>query len=268
MAEVDAGAVAPVVPVTPVTEVTPEPDSTAEPEGEEKPVAPERTFTQKEVDDIVSKRAAQAERRALKAAHAAETEYLRKQLETVAPKPPAQGEAEPDPKDYTDFAKFNRDLIRWEIQQETKAAKDKSDRETTTQRDQREMADRARYVHETIVSKGTAKYADFVDVTTADGVLITEPMLAAASRLKNGSDAIYHLGQNPDESARIANLPPVEQAWEMRDLGTKLATPPKPTQAPAPIRPNGGSAAGSKPMLELTQDEFEKRRLAYIAKKK
>jgi DNA-directed RNA polymerase subunit omega len=66
MAEVDAGAVAPVVTETPVAapEATPAPETTAvegeaPPDGEKPEAAPERTFTQKEVNEIAAKRARQ-----------------------------------------------------------------------------------------------------------------------------------------------------------------------------------------------------------------
>jgi hypothetical protein len=66
MAEVTPGAVAPAV-VAPAADAAPEILSTADgitevPEGTKAGSKPERTFTQAEVDEIVAKRAAQAER--------------------------------------------------------------------------------------------------------------------------------------------------------------------------------------------------------------
>lgn len=273
MAEVDAEVVTPVVTEAPASTDAPAPESTAEqvaaPEGETKPEAqePEKTLTQSEVNKLMAKTRAQAERNALKVARAqVEAEYLRKEVEQLRqpPKPAEQGA--PNPKDFQDYETYTRAMVRWEIQQEQKASQEKSQRETATEREQREMSEKAKYVHDTVVSKGRAKYPDFDEVAFADGVQITEAMIAAATRLKGGADAIYHLGGHPEEASRIAALHPIEQAWEMRDLESKLTAAPKPTSTPAPIVPNKASASTERKLEEAgSYDEFVAIRKKQIA---
>jgi hypothetical protein len=252
MAEVEVGAVAPVIPETPAVESAPTPESTADQVTEtvETPEAPvEKMLPQSEVNKIVAREKARESRRARAEA---EAEFYKRELENLRkPVEAAPVKGEPKLEDYQDVNKFVKDLVAWERQQD-KATHEK---ETTTQREQREMAERAQYVHETVVSKGRAKYDDFDDVTTAEGVVITEPMLAAATKLKAGSDVLYHLGQHPEESARIARLSGIEQAWAMKDLEAKVSAPPKPTQTPAPIVPNAGQARGPKAWGDMSTSE-------------
>ncbi len=59
---------------------------------------------------------------------------------------------------------------------------------------------------------------------------------------------LYHLAKNPDEAERIASLPLGQQAREIWKLEQTLASakpPVKPSAAPEPIKPLGGSKAVS-----------------------
>lgn len=275
MAEGDVGAVAPIVPLVPASTDVPAPDSTADQgtDGNEAPDAPpERTFTQKELDEIVSKRAAQAERRARKDGRLeAERDFWRQQAEarTQQQQPPKTEPAgKPIPSQFQDYESFTEALAEWKVDQKLSKAREEGERAAREQQAQRSTQERVQSVQTNLVSVGQAKHSDFVEVTTADGVAITDAMLAAAERLKEaGAEALYHLGQYPEESQRIARLPDIEQVWELKDLATKLKAVPASTKTPAPIVPNRGSSAGSKSMLDMNQDEFEKHRKARLARK-
>jgi hypothetical protein len=254
MADVEVGVDTPVEPVT-AEVVTPAPGSTAEPvvekpEGAE-PQAPEpeKMLTQSEVNKLIQKRERLAESRALKIARAeAERDFYKKQLEERerAVKQPENAQ-EPQPEDFNgDPRAYVKALIKWERAQEREQEREEQKRETATERQERSMAERARIAEEKLFRPGAAKYRDFNEVVLSDDVPITEVMVAATARLKNGVDVLYHLGNNRDEAYRIAQLPDIEQAWELKALESKLSAPPKPTQTPAPIVPSGGSAPTKK----------------------
>lgn len=253
MADVEVGAVAPVE--TPVAaEATPTPAPTAGqevdiPKGDEPEAKPERTFTQKELNEIVAKEKARESRRAERIASERirremverENAELRAKLEAPKGKP---GKPDPaDPKFGGNWENYQEAVIEWHAEQKLQKLMQAREQESHAQRDQREQAEQARYVHETIVSKGRDKFEDFDEVTTGDGVAITHPMLAAAAELKAGPDILYYLGQHPEESQRIAQLSGAKQVLEMNKLEAKLTAPPAPTKAPPPIVPNAGKAS-------------------------
>ncbi len=274
MAEVEAGEVTPVV--NEAAEAAPSPDPTAgqepvAPEGE-KPEAPsEKMLTQSEVNKLVAKEKAQAARRAEKlAAERFRAEAAERELERLRaerdPQPKAQGK--PDPNDFKDWESYQDAIVDWKLEQKLQKKREEDERESKTQREQREQIERAKFVRETLFTKGQEKYPDFDEVVLGD-VPFTEPMIAAASRLsvqgKAGADVLYHLGQNPEEALRISRLPDIDQVWEIQNLEAKLTAPPKPTNAPPPIVPSGTKTTVEKDPSKMTDKEFAEWRRRQIA---
>lgn len=90
------------------------------------------------------------------------------------------------------------------------------------------------------VEKAEEKYPDYMDVTMADSLKISEPMAAAMMEADNGAEVAYFLGQNQDEAERIAGIKTVAgQMLAMGRLAEKIANPPRRRAAPpaAPIEP-------------------------------
>lgn len=278
MAEGEAGAVAPIA-ETPVAApaATPVPESTAEqvesPEGQQPEAAPEKTLTQSEVNKLIAKEKAQAEKRALKIARAeAERDLYKRQLEERTAQPAReQPQGRPRQEDFAGrpWDDYLDAVADWKFEQRMAKERETSQQKTTEQRQQRQAEENARYVHENIIAKGQAKYAEEFDrVFEVEG--ITEPMVASAADLPNGADVLFHLSTDDAERLRIAALRPAQQAFALKDLSAKLAAPPKPTQTPAPIRPTGGPASPVKSLSDLiggSQEDFEKRRKAHLARK-
>jgi hypothetical protein len=256
MAEVDAGAIAPVV-NTPVAapEATPTPDTTADqvvtPESPE--AKAERTFTQKELDDIVQKRLAKESKRAERLGEErARREAAERELERLRtanqPKPP---QGEPNPENYTDPKEFVRDLIRWERQQETEQSKqverEQLDREYT-QRQVEYVAERFDLAED--------KFPGLKDRLT-DVPALTPRMLEFVIEDDHGFTVGDYLSEHHDEAKKIARLAPYKQLQELRTLAARLTAPPKTTTAPAPIVPNTTAAkveTGYRP--DMTDKQF------------
>ena len=95
------------------------------------------------------------------------------------------------------------------------------------------------------VERGADKYDDFNDVV--GDLQPNNPLIQAIMDAENGEDIAYHLGKNPKEAKRIAELSPVSQVREIGKLEAKLLSTPEkpkaPSKAPAPITPLTGAAS-------------------------
>ena len=127
-----------------------------------------------------------------------------------------------------------------------------------------EYLDRSKTAKEEMTLTGSDKYEDFEEVVFSDGLKITPIMrdaLFALSADDSGlsADIAYYLGKNPKEAARIAKLEPVRQLTELGKLELKVSKPEetkKPSAAPAPISPVGGSNTPSDeiaPVMDFKQ---------------
>lgn len=260
MSEVTGGAPAPGTEVaSPAAgQAALDPNATAAPgsqtptgEQPEKP-AQERTFTQKELDAIVQREKATERRRAARIAAAeAETKILREQAERTRnggsereERRGATEDQEPNPKDFNDYASYDRAIARWEARQVVRQEQErieqgrKVERERETQREHFER-DRA------ALMKGAKEFSDFEDVVFDDEAPITKAMVRAALETDIPSKVAYYLArpENRDEAITIAELPPTRQAAKVHELADRLAKAPKPNANPAPIKPSGGDAA-------------------------
>jgi len=90
---------------------------------------------------------------------------------------------------------------------------------------------------------GTAKYADFGAVISDPNLPVTDSMLSAMLAVDAGHEIAYHLGKNPAEAQRIANLPPTSQAREIGQIAKRLSTPAPEVKLPATLT-NTRSADG------------------------
>lgn len=260
MAEVTPGEVAPVVNAPVAAEVaTPEPSSTAEPAGEApegaepKAPEPEKMLTQSEVNKLIQKRERLAESRASKVARAeAERDFYKQQLEERArPSPTEKASGRPQMKDYADPEQWMDAVEAWRESR----TKETTQRETQAQQQERMAYERRQFATEKIVKPGRAKYADYDDVVLAEDAPITELMVLAAGRLKNGVDVLYHLGQNREEAYRISQMPDIEAAWEIKALESKLSQPAVATKTPPPIKPLDGNAGAKRDWADLSTAE-------------
>lgn len=203
--------------VAPAVEPAPEQVETAAPESEgtQEPEAttPPKTFTQEELDAVVSKRLAREERK-----------WAREQAEKakVVPVEPPNIESFEDNEAYI------------EALAEHKAAQKLAEREASKQRSE------VMESYQDKVEAAQEKYADFDQVAQNPNLPVTQIMAEAITNSDIGPDILYHLGMNPKEAARISALSPVLQAKEIGRVEAKLAESPptkKTSNAPPPITP-------------------------------
>lgn len=258
--EAEAGQDAPVNDEAAITAATPDNVATPAPGTETAPdvetQAVEKTFTQKELDEIVQKRTAKAEaiaeRRAIKA-------YAQK-LEQMVPQqqqPQAdETNGRPTQAQFANVDDYVEAMADWKLSQRDQA---------TRQQQQQEQSRSLNSRTESIYAEA-AKEPGF-DREAFDELPLTQPIAAALIESDAPAKLMAHLAANPDEVERIAGLSPARQAAEIGKLEAKIASAPKVSKAPPPITPIGGTRGGDKEPSQMTDAEFAKWRKAQIAQR-
>ena len=217
-----------------VTENTvPPDDKTAESSDEPKSEPPEKTFTQKELDDIVQRRLAKESRKIERLSRAeAERDYLRQQL--TPPQAPIPS-GEPKIENFKDYESYIEALTDYKVDGKLKAMQEQSSnaaRQNAQQQSESRIRDN--------LNKVSDKYDDFEDVVTNPKLPITPAMRDALGESDNGGELAYYLGTHISEAAEIAQMTPIQQVKAIDRLEAKLKESPKVSNAPKPLDPIGG----------------------------
>lgn len=246
---IDAGQVAPVEsneaqPAATPENVAAQPAETQAP-ADVKTEAVEKTFTQTELDEIVQKRIAKAEAIAARR----EAKAYREALERFAPAPQPEVKADngrPTQADYANVDDYVEAMAEWKLGQREQAAQ------------QYQQQQRA----QTLASKTEGFYAEAqkipgFDREAFDELPLTRPIAEALIDSESPAALMVHLSANPTEVERIAKLSPARQAAEIGKLETRIASAPKVSTAPAPIKPVGsrGSATNSD-LSKASMDDY------------
>lgn len=128
-----------------------------------------------------------------------------------------------------------------------------------------------------------ARIPDFVDVVSKADIQITHDMLAAIKESEHGPDITYQLAKNPEQAARLAQMPTAQMYRELGRMeaaieATGVTATPAPAAAPAPAArttnapapastgaPAGAAPANTDP-AKMSQAEYEAWRKANGAK--
>lgn len=198
---------------------------------------------------------------------------------TPVGQPPAEGADPnvdpdmPDPKNYTygeTDAAYIKDLARYEARQEFLAQQAEQEVRSSLQNVETQHAER--------VGKAKERYQDYDEVVVkgANPDPVTKEPKWFCSQLmslgiktsEQGPDIAYHLASNPQESLRIAQMPPLEQAREFGRLeyrfeqeaktregdGGGSSPETRTTGAPPPPPRARGSGSNSGPVAADTDD--------------
>lgn len=270
MAEVDAGASAPVEPVVnaPVANTVPAPESPSPEQANAETAQPEKTYSQKDVEEIVSKRLSKESRRNEResqrlAQQIAEGLYYKRLHEEQQQKSaarPADGRPREEDFQGRPYSEYVEALADWKAEQKLSGFR----KETEEQGRQRQREEQAREIGQKL-AEGAKKYPDFKEVALADEVPNTQAMAHAIAKVKNPADVAYYLGQNLDEAEQISQLSDIEQVWAIKDLSSKLSATPTPKPVPAPIVPNKGTAPVEVRLEDAGYDDFVKIRERQLA---
>lgn len=174
----------------------------------------------------------------------------------------------PKQSDFDDYEQYEAALEKWARETTPPAAEPDTSEELSLE--EIELGDAV----DNIVTQ--AEQPDFVDVVFNPALDLNIHMVRAASESELAADLLYYLGQNPDEAAQIANMPPSSVPRAIGRLEAKLEggsatarpkgkTPPK---APPPVIPvkTGGEPEDTTLSPKLSTDEWIKRRREQRAK--
>lgn len=201
----------------PASEPTPE---------EAKPAA--KTFTQDEVDELISKRLAREQRK-----------WERKQVQQPVAAPPK----DVPPADSFESPEAYADALAAKKAEELVAQRDAQRRQAEVLEAYQDREEQAR-----------EKYDDFEQVAYNPKLPITAVMAETIQASDVGPEVAYYLGSNPKEADRISRLTPFLQAKEIGKIEAKLAADPpvkRTTAAPQPITPVSARTTGS-PAFDTT----------------
>lgn len=207
---------------------------------EEIPQAPvEKTFTQKELDEIIQKRLAKAEAKAERRASQAYREALEAVTRSQQPAPAKQVSNEPSREQFSSDAEWIDAKVEYKLQQRENAAKAEA-----AQASNRSMATKTESLY------AQAEKLGGFDRDSFDELPLTPTIAAALIESDVAPQLMVFMNANPDEVERISKLSDARQAVELGKLELKLQTTPKTSKASTPITPVSGSRGGSSLNLE------------------
>ena len=182
-----------------------------------------KSFTQEELDAIVTKRLAREQRKW-------EREQSRRAVEVAPPAPLPPVDSFADAQSYAE-------ALAEQKAQELLARRDAAQQQTAVLDAYHDREEEAR-----------VKYDDFEQVAYNPNLRVTDAKAQTIQASDIGPDVIYYLGTNPKEADRIARLPVLLQAKEIGKLEAKLVSDPpvkRTSTAPAPIAPVTARTSGS-----------------------
>jgi hypothetical protein len=195
---------------------------------------PEKTFTQKELDVLIERRVRKERQNAAKATQ--ELAQLQAEMQAKSANPPA-------PDDFENAHAYAEALAEQKAQQ------------LMLRREAERQQAVVLEAYQDREEDARSKYDDFEQVAYNPNLPVTDYMAQAIQASDIGPEVIYHLGSNPKEAHRIANLPPILQAKEIGRIEAKLASDPptkRTSTAPAPLAPVTTTRSSSGPRYDTT----------------
>lgn len=216
--------------------------------GEEVPAAPEKTFSQAELDAIVGKEKAKAEAKAERRVLKSLERIVPQPQQAQAPAPQAQGQEPPRRDQFASDDEWVDAKVEWKLgQREAKSAQER----------QQHQAGKTLQTTEKLYAEA-AKIPGF-DRDDFDSLPLTKPLVEALIESDHAPKLMAYLNGNPEEVTRIAGLSAARQAAEIGKLEVKVSEKPavKPSKAPAPITPVGGAKTPVHDLGAASMDEYK-----------
>ncbi len=240
----------------PEIKVTAEEDVKVEKVETESPVVPkpkEKDSEQHRID-VLTKARREAERgwEAEKQKRLEVEEELKKTKSTIPPKD------KPKVEDYETEGEFYEALTDWKVEQKIKEKEEMATKETRAVTE-KQAIDEAYGELDGKMEKGRVKYADFNELVLDEKLIISEVMVEAILFTDSAEEILYYLGKNPEESAKIAKLPPLRAAHELGKIEAKVNAPApqkRVTKAPDPITPVATTGLIDKDPSTMTPKEY------------
>jgi len=217
-----------------------------QPEGEEEESAKKpKKSAQKRIRELTAKYR-QTERE-VKELRQLLNEQRQKGEQTPSQTPPKK----PTRDQFEDEDEYIEAVADWKTSQKLQEREQTQQQQQRKQKEQEEQ-ERIGQAVQTINEQGMNEFEDYEDVVFEnDALTITDNMVHAISEMDYGHRVAYHLGNNPDRAAKIAEMSPYRQATELGKIERDLTQKPKKKQpkTPPPTEPvkGGGESGESEP---------------------
>lgn len=151
---------------------------------------------------------------------------------------------------FDDYDQYLDALTDWKMEQreaKAKAAQSKSEAQERSAKFQKNLME------------GTEKYEDFDEIARNPDLPITQDMVNALFDCDHAADIAYYLGQNIQETRRIALLSPIAVAREIGKLEARFVGPPPKTKTNAPeaTKPIGSHEKPPKSWEKMTASDAD-----------
>lgn len=189
---------------------------------------------------------------------------VKPEVQQEAAKPESVKSGAPKQEDFSNWEDFSDALVEYKVEQiEAKKAKAHSDRVAQAA----QAAAESQWENQTTAA--AEKHDDFDAVALNSKLPVSPVMFHVIQSSENGAELLYHLGSNPEVSAKIAAMTPGQAALALGKLEAKLFPDeaPKPVAAPVakalpkPPATVGGTATAPKADISdpnLPFSEFKK----------
>lgn len=157
--------------------------------------------------------------------------------EPQQPEPAPQPQGEPQLDQFQSYEQYVAALAEFKADQKFK---EWQSQQTQQQRQSEVQAQDVQF--QARAAEFAAEHPDYQTVANNPYLPVSEAMAEVIRVSEAGPQLLYQLGQNPNEAARIAALPPAQAAMELGRMEVRMNTPQPRTQtnAPDPIQPTGG----------------------------
>ncbi len=213
------------------------PEVTATPDvATDAPAEQSKTFSQEEVDALITKRLAKEQRK-----------WERKLTQPAQQRP------------VSAFAPTADQFAN--VDEYAQALAERKAQELVQQREQRQQQEALLENYQEREEAAREKYDDFEQVALNPKLPITTLMAQTIQASDVGPDVAYYLGSNPKEAERISRLPAYLQAKEIGRIEAKVQSSPpakKTSAAPTPITPVTARSAST------TYDTTDPRSVKYM----
>jgi len=220
----------------------------------------ERTFTQSELNDIVQRRVAKAQRRtARETALEVENRLLRERVNggdgggrTAEPSgPPSLEQFDGD------YTKYNEALVDYKVNERLSAH--------TREQQQAQQKQSAETERRSFLDKGNKKYPEFEYLIMDDNLKASSIVVDFTHNTEHGIDVAWFLANNPAEAERISSLPSAaKQVKELEAIEAQLTRPAIPS-TPDPITPSGNNTKVETSLKDVKDPkDFAARRREFI----
>ena len=151
-------------------------------------------------------------------------EKAEEELEKLKSKIPAT--ARPKKEDFEDEDQYLEALIDWKADEKLRVAREAAVEKQEKAEDKKAVTEVFQNLDE-VMERGREVHEDFDSLVMDKNLTLTPDMVSAILQTENAAEIFYHLGQNPDVAASIADMTSAKAAVEIGKLDARLGTPPK-----------------------------------------